>query len=166
MKARGALIERYQHPEWRQFLMRAAMQRADELSRLRDLPDTPTRKADAPKLETLAGLPDGRGAAEPNDETGAIGESTRTTLPVDIGEASSTELPVSRQEERPPAVHTRERVRRNDVRKPRPRNAIETAGAAQPGFNQSTPAAIQPNANATTPSDQMEWTRAGNGSPD
>lgn len=40
---RGAMIERRDHPEWRQFLIRAAIQRADELNRLRDLPDTPVQ---------------------------------------------------------------------------------------------------------------------------
>jgi hypothetical protein len=47
--ARGALLERSHHPEWRQLLILAATRRANELSRLRDLPDTPVRTApDAP----------------------------------------------------------------------------------------------------------------------
>jgi len=41
--ARGALVAREYHPEMRQFLIMAALKRADELNRLRDLPDTPTR---------------------------------------------------------------------------------------------------------------------------
>ncbi len=43
--ARGALMERSHHPEWRQLLILAATRRATELNRLRDLPDTPTRTA-------------------------------------------------------------------------------------------------------------------------
>lgn len=43
VSARGALMKLGEHPEWRQFLMQAALQRADELSRLRDLPETPVR---------------------------------------------------------------------------------------------------------------------------
>jgi hypothetical protein len=45
--ARGALVDVGHHPETRQFLIMAALKRADELSRLRDLPDTPTRTAPA-----------------------------------------------------------------------------------------------------------------------
>lgn len=42
---RGALIDRDEHPEWRQFLIRAALLRANEIERLRDLPDAPIRVA-------------------------------------------------------------------------------------------------------------------------
>ncbi len=41
--ARGAMIDRTEHPEWRQFLIQAALRRADEVERLRDLRDTVIR---------------------------------------------------------------------------------------------------------------------------
>jgi hypothetical protein len=83
LSARGALMQLTEHPEWRQFLIRAAIQRADELNRLRDLPD---------------------------DETGSINEPI-ATIPVEIGEQSSTELPITAPRENPPVIATPERVR-------------------------------------------------------
>ncbi|HET7848411.1 MAG TPA: hypothetical protein VFL51_05045 [Pseudolabrys sp.] len=43
--ASGPLIEREQHPEWRQFLILAAIHRAQEILALRSLPDTPALTA-------------------------------------------------------------------------------------------------------------------------
>src|SRR5437763_10788636 len=63
--ARGALVDRDRHPEVRQFLIHAALKRADELSRLRDLPDTLAR----PDGTRVAGLPSERSDTDPN-ETG------------------------------------------------------------------------------------------------
>jgi hypothetical protein len=60
LEARGPLIDRDAHPEWRQFLIQAALQRADEIKRLRDLPDTPVVQAPeppAPPIEIVIPLP-------------------------------------------------------------------------------------------------------------
>ncbi|MBI1203343.1 MAG: hypothetical protein GC182_12600 [Rhodopseudomonas sp.] len=127
--ARGVMIDASSHPEWRQFIILAAFQRASELSRLRDLPDTPTRLPEIPfvapdyiapefpefskKSETngtvrYAGLPDPRDDAgsgpAPNDETGSINVAPHATMPIEIGERSSTELPIAPAEDKPPVT--------------------------------------------------------------
>ena len=116
---RGAMLERGEHPEWRQFLILAAIQRADELSRLRELPDTPTRSEPPPAAPKVAGLPTGRSDADPEDAdvTGSVMQPPAATIPVDIGEASSFELPVAAPEETPPVIRTPQRVKsRNESR--------------------------------------------------
>jgi hypothetical protein len=56
--ARGPLIDRNEHPEWRQLLILAALKRADEIKRLRDLPDAPVRIAPpAPVVEEIVPAP-------------------------------------------------------------------------------------------------------------
>jgi hypothetical protein len=121
--ARGALIDVGKHPEWRQFLILAALRRADEINRLRELPDAPTRLPAIPDVAPeyfppefpqattdgsakgtirTAGLPAARGDIDPGDETGSINVAPGTTIPIEIGERSSMELPVTPVEERPP----------------------------------------------------------------
>ncbi|MCF8476465.1 MAG: hypothetical protein K9G60_05510 [Pseudolabrys sp.] len=119
--ARGALIDAGDHPEWRQLFILAALRRADELNRLRELPDTPVRLPELPiiahdylPIETLqtvgkgaaetAGLPAARTDAEPEDETGSINVTPSATIPIEIGEQSSTELPVAPLDDKPPVI--------------------------------------------------------------
>jgi hypothetical protein len=109
LPARGALLQADEHPEWRQFLMLAAIRRADALSRLRDLPSAPDRAGTEPDLPMVAGLPTNRSDTDPDDETGSIGEMPSVTIPVEIGETSSTELPVTTPEEKPPVIKVPER---------------------------------------------------------
>jgi hypothetical protein len=126
MPTRGPLIARADHPEWRQLLINAALRRADELSQLRQLPDTPLpseitepdkssvdiNELEKPSVEDvgtapeIAGVPPNRSDAEPEDVTGTVSQSPEAAIPVGIGEASSTELPVIRKEDTPPVIRT------------------------------------------------------------
>jgi hypothetical protein len=128
MPARGSLIARADHPDWRRLLIKAAMRRADELSQLRQLPDTslpseitePDKSSvdinepEKPSAEIvgtapeIAGVPPNRSDAESEDVTGTVAQSPEAAIPVGIGEASSTELPVVRKEELPPVIRTPE----------------------------------------------------------
>ena len=116
--ARGVLMDPSKHPEWRQFLIHAALRRADELERLRGLSDTIIRVpvAESPRLARrvdipiepampkIAGLSALDHGTEAEDRTGSIGDNPDATLPIDIGEASSTELPINAVEDGPPAI--------------------------------------------------------------
>jgi hypothetical protein len=108
---RGVLISRDDHPEWEQFLHQAALRRADELARLRDLPDQPD--ADAVRLR-LASLP-----ADPQDhfpqdhlteDADEMASAPGATIPVGIGAASSAELPVDHDEPLPPPAEPQQRI--------------------------------------------------------
>ena len=48
--------------------MQAAIQRADELNRLRDLSDTPAHAGIVPEAPKIAALPSGRSDADPDDD--------------------------------------------------------------------------------------------------
>jgi len=109
--ARGALVDVGHHPEMRQFLIMAALKRADELNRLRELPDTPTRTAPAepaaaepaatePVAEEpkVAGLPADRTDSDPEPDEPTATETPNVSIPVEIGEVSAPELPTAPKE--------------------------------------------------------------------
>ena len=110
---RGPLIARAEHPEWRQFLMLAAIRRADELSRLRELPDMPAPGKPTPRGPKIASVPVERSDTDPDvdDETGSIVQPPPATIPIDIGAPSAFELPVAAPEEKPPVIRTPQRVK-------------------------------------------------------
>jgi hypothetical protein len=130
---RSALVDRDRHAEARQFLIHAALKRADELSRLRELPDTPACSDET--QAKLAGLPDNRSDTDP-EESGSINETPGISIPTEIGEPSSVELPVaSPQEENAPAVKKPEQSKpQRDTRRRayRARRSKVAASTAQP----------------------------------
>jgi hypothetical protein len=135
--ARGALVDRDRHPEVRQFLILAALKRASELSRLRDLPDSPIRSDDPPEAAKIAGLPSERTDAEP-EETAPVNETPSVSIPIEIGEPSSAELPVASPEEAPPAIKkpeaakTLREIRHRTAHRARHRVAANTGLSRQP----------------------------------
>jgi len=137
VSARGAMMQQDEHPQWRHFLILAATRRADELSRLRDLPGMPARNdsaQDAGKFVgkfagKFAGLPASRSDADPNDETGTIADVPAMNMPVEIGETSSTELPMTAPEDRPPVVKSPGRAKAPKDSRPRATYRVRHARA-------------------------------------
>ena len=81
--ARSGIIEWGERPEWRQYVILSGIQRrADELSKLRELPDTSINTDVAPADSKIAGLPQ--------------------TVPLDIADPLSIEFPVSAAPEEEP----------------------------------------------------------------
>jgi len=108
--ARGAFTEPTDQADWRGFLFRAALRRADELNRLRDLSDTPVRQEQEPPAAgepaqpepKVSNLPDGAPDVVPEETpSNPIVETPTITMPVDIGETSTIELPVTLPTEPP-----------------------------------------------------------------
>ena len=93
--ARGVLSDRDRQAETRQFLIHAALKRADQLSRLRDLPDTRAH-SEEPKPE-LAGLPAERSDADP-EESSSINDPPANTIPIGV---PSIEVPIPSPQDTP-----------------------------------------------------------------
>lgn len=116
--ARGVLIDQGQHPEWRHFIMQAALRRAGAIDALRELPDTPMRLPRIPdvappymspvfpeawsdEISLRAGLP--APGDHPEEVTGSI-SAAPAPIPIEIGAPSSTELPAISPDDKPPAI--------------------------------------------------------------
>ncbi len=99
--------------------MLAAIRRAHEIGRLRDLPDRPTRTETAPSPGTIAELPDKSRDSDAQDNTASIPAELGSVLPLDIGETSSFELPISQTPEQPPIIRLqRQPPRESEMTKP------------------------------------------------
>lgn len=118
--ARGPLLTRFEHPEWRQMFFHAALRRAEELEVLRLLPDSAPIETPAPdKATTQTGKPARNAAIGPANQdpfdadsvTGSVTPLTDRSIPIDIGESSSTELPVIPKDDQPPVIMTPDRSR-------------------------------------------------------
>ncbi|MBV9557628.1 MAG: hypothetical protein JO254_11165 [Pseudolabrys sp.] len=118
--ARGPLQDAATHPEWKQMLVQAAIQRAQEIDRLRELPGH-----SAPPGQAVATLPQNQRDTDPDDSTASVTDAPETVLQVEIGEASSTELPVGTPAilptppERPQTLRPTDRTEVKPVRKRR-----------------------------------------------
>jgi len=149
--ASGVLIDGDRHPEWRHFLIQAALRRADAIEKLRGIPDTripvaPVIVETLPPLElppiespptetpreTVADLPQGPYVGDMEDITGAIETGTDDgSIPVGIGAASSAELDVTPVEETPPVTTIPRLDPRHESRRPRPRAPRQAKAAPQ-----------------------------------
>ncbi|MBI3705503.1 MAG: hypothetical protein HY244_17025 [Rhizobiales bacterium] len=139
---RGALLRLNDHPEWRQFLILAAVRRADELSRLRELPDSPVQN-DGKIDDKIASLP--TGGSDREVETGTIKGMPKLTLPLEIGETSSTKLTAITPEKKPPSLKPSENKAPSASRRktpPRARQA-KTPAQTQPAVANSPVPAIR-----------------------
>jgi hypothetical protein len=133
ISARGPLQQLDEHPEWRQFLMQAALRRAEELNHLRELVDEPVSDKSQDESVNVAVLPVERSDAEPEDVTGSVNAAPAAILPMEIGETSSMELPSSTHEEKPAVVKTPERVKSKvDVKKKTARRFRRAKPPAKP----------------------------------
>jgi hypothetical protein len=133
ISARGPLQQLDEHPEWRQFLMQAALRRAEELNHLRELVDEPVSDKSQDESVNVAVLPVERSDAEPEDVTGSVNAAPAAILPMEIGETSSMELPSSTHEEKPTVVKTPERVKSKiDVKKKTARRFRRAKPPAKP----------------------------------
>jgi hypothetical protein len=105
--ARSAFLDRDHRPEARQFLIHAALKRADELNRLRDLPDVPAQPVNrGPKM---AGLPADRSESDP-DEPASMNATPGVGIPFEA-EPSPDEVPVAAPEANAQATKNPERTK-------------------------------------------------------
>lgn len=131
--ARGALLDRTEHPEWRQFLIQAALRRADEVERLRNLHDTVVRTEVPPTPVAAKPQVAAPVAAEPDATEATVGE----TAPAEAEPGAAETAPVEGEP---------------DVTEPAPAAptavAEPKANVAEPEVAEAAPIAVEPKAAA------------------
>ena len=137
MPAHGALIDRAAHPEWRQFLIQAALRRAGEVERLRDLHDTVIH-TEAPSPDPVA--PEVVATLTP------VTPEAEAAAPV-AGPPKTTEPPPIAAE--PEAVMPAPVVAEPDAAEPTPMAAEPTAVAPAP--SEPAPKMVEPKPVAVEP---------------
>ena len=94
-RTRVALIELGEHPEWRQFLTLSAVQRANELNRLRELPDIQGANDVATGTPKVAPQPANRSDSDPEDSN-VLNMQSRAA---DIGASTPVQAPIATRDE-------------------------------------------------------------------
>jgi hypothetical protein len=138
VSVRSGIIELGERPEWRQYIIVNAIQRrADELSRLRELPDTPIHTDAVPADSKTAGLPqivpldtadllsiEFPVSAAPEEKPKAAPADAKIagfpqTVPLDIADSLSIEFSVSAAPEQKPKSRNQAQVKSvRHVRRP------------------------------------------------
>ena len=94
-QTRVALIELGEHPEWRQFLTFSVVQRANELNRLRELPDIQGANDVATGTPKVAPQPVNRSDSDPEDSN-VLNMQSRAA---DIGQSTPVQAPIATRDE-------------------------------------------------------------------
>jgi hypothetical protein len=127
---RGVLADRDRQSEARQYLIHAALKRADETNRLRDLPDTPRRAEGRRPAQRPDRRRSGRNRGDPRDAGRHHPDRDRRTL---FGRIAPQALPQSSPQEELSSVKKAEQAKpRPDTRRRVYRARPHTRVAAKP----------------------------------
>lgn len=146
LPARGALLDRSEHPEWRQFLILAAVRRAGEVERLRDLRDTVVRAAPLPAPTTADLEP---AAKEP--EIAAPAAAALKAAEPKVVEPKIADATEARPEVAEPATAAPSVVAAPKPMIDEPKLAEATPGVAEPKAAAPAPVAVKPEGKAAAP---------------
>jgi hypothetical protein len=139
LAARGPLIDRDEHPELRQFLILAALDRADAVNRLRVIPEThipPAPPARTPQVGPSLSMPPPKALSQPQAAPVVAPFPETETLPVEARTAAPTE-----SEPKAPAVESM--IAKDETASaPATASPPEATPTAAPANDERPPAAV------------------------